>query len=61
MKHCCALASPVAAAFDLAREVEELSRQYTIALQAGEPVLLSDEEMALVVDKFQTYGARHED
>jgi L-fuculose-phosphate aldolase len=55
-----AIANTVAAAFSLAQEVEELARQYSIALQVGEPVLLDAEEMADVVEKFKTYGMRTE-
>jgi L-fuculose-phosphate aldolase len=43
-------------ALELAREVEMLARQYLLALQAGEPVLLDAAEMARVLDKFRTYG-----
>jgi L-fuculose-phosphate aldolase len=43
-------------ALELAREVEMLARQYLLALQAGEPVLLDEAEMARVLDKFRTYG-----
>ena len=44
------------AALDLAVEVEELARQYALALMSGEPVLLSASEMLEVVDKFKDYG-----
>jgi L-fuculose-phosphate aldolase len=47
----------LARAFALAREVEALARQYILARQAGEPVLLDADEMARVVEKFKTYGA----
>lgn len=43
-------------ALRLAVEVETLARQYWHACQAGEPVLLSDSEMAEVVAKFEGYG-----
>ena len=43
----------------LANEVEVLAKQYFLSLQLGEPVVLSDEEMATVVAKFQTgYGPK---
>jgi L-fuculose-phosphate aldolase len=45
----------VEAALALAREVEALARQYTIALQVGGPVLLDEAEMARVLEKFRTY------
>ncbi len=47
----------LAAAFSLASEVESLSHQYIQALNLGEPVILSDEEMKIVVEKFKSYGA----
>jgi len=40
----------------LAVEVETLCRQYFIACQAGQPVLLDDMEMATVLARFKTYG-----
>jgi len=40
----------------LAREVEELAAQYVAALQAGEPHILSEDEMADVLERFRTYG-----
>lgn len=47
-------------ALALAVEVESLARMYWQALQIGEPVLLSDAEMATVLDKFATYGQQPE-
>ncbi|MGB1547454.1 MAG: class II aldolase/adducin family protein [Alphaproteobacteria bacterium] len=52
-----ALGQTLAQALDLAVEVEALSEQYAQALQIGEPVLLSDAEMEIVLEKFRTYGA----
>ncbi|HEY1426628.1 MAG TPA: class II aldolase/adducin family protein [Caulobacteraceae bacterium] len=46
----------LAAALDLAREVESLADQYARTLQIGAPVLLDDAEMARVLEKFTTYG-----
>ena len=46
----------LAKALDLAVEVEALCRQYTLARQAGEPVILGDDEMAEVLDRFGAYG-----
>ena len=37
-------------------EVETLARQYAIALQAGKPVMLRDEEVTQVLEKFANYG-----
>jgi L-fuculose-phosphate aldolase len=47
-------------ALALAVEVESLARMYWQALQIGEPALLSDAEMATVLDKFATYGQQPE-
>ena len=44
------------AAVDLAIEVESLARQYSLALTSGEPVLLSDDEMSEVLERFKNYG-----
>jgi L-fuculose-phosphate aldolase len=41
----------------LAIEVEQLARIYCQSLQIGQPSTLSDEEMALMVEKFADYGA----
>lgn len=51
-----ACGSSLLRALELAREVEMLARQYLLALQAGEPVLLDAAEMARVLEKFRTYG-----
>jgi L-fuculose-phosphate aldolase len=53
-----AFGESVEAALHLAHEVETLSAQYWRALQIGAPELLSDEEMAVNVEKFRTYGRR---
>jgi len=55
-----AIGKDVAGALALAQEVEELAKQYAIALQAGEPMILSLEEMAVVIEKFKTYGKQTE-
>ena len=44
------------AALALAIEVEVLAEQYWRALQIGEPNLLSDAEMDIVLEKFKVYG-----
>jgi L-fuculose-phosphate aldolase len=44
------------AALALAVEVEELAEGYWRALQIGQPVLLDDQEMARVLEKFAGYG-----
>jgi L-fuculose-phosphate aldolase len=45
-------------ALSLAVEVETLAEQYWRALQIGEPAILSDAEMDVVIEKFRTYGCR---
>ncbi|MDP2829271.1 MAG: class II aldolase/adducin family protein [Sulfuricellaceae bacterium] len=40
----------------LAIEVESLCEQYCLAQQIGTPNLLSEEEMAIVLEKFRNYG-----
>jgi L-fuculose-phosphate aldolase len=42
----------------LAVEVEALCEQYWRSLQIGKPNLLSDDEMAVVVEKFRTYNSQ---
>jgi L-fuculose-phosphate aldolase len=51
-----ALGENIQSAFSLAQEVETLARQYWISKQAGDPVLLENEEMAIILEKFKTYG-----
>lgn len=51
-----ALGSDLDKALALAVEVETLAAMYCRALQLGEPVLLSRAEMAVVIEKFKTYG-----
>jgi len=46
----------LAGAFKLAVEVETLAAMYLRALQVGEPVLLDEAQMAVVLEKFKTYG-----
>jgi L-fuculose-phosphate aldolase len=53
-----AVGGSLAAALALAVEVEALAEQYWRALQIGEPNLLPDAEMAVVLEKFRTYGQR---
>jgi len=40
----------------LAGEIETLCHQYWAALQAGEPVLLNEEQMKTVLARFKSYG-----
>ena len=51
-----ALGADLKAALALAVEVEALCEQYWRALQIGKPRLLSEREMATVVEKFKTYN-----
>jgi L-fuculose-phosphate aldolase len=51
-----AVGATLADALALAVEVEALAEQYWRALQIGEPNLLPDAEMAVVLEKFATYG-----
>jgi L-fuculose-phosphate aldolase len=51
-----AFGASLAAALALAVEVETLAEMYCRALQLGEPMLLSDAEMDVVIAKFRTYG-----
>ena len=53
-----AVGGSLAAALALAVEVETLAEMYWRALQVGEPVLLPDAEMDVVVEKFRSYGQR---
>lgn len=43
-------------AADLAREVEDLSHTYSVALEAGEPVILPPDEIERVAIRFGSYG-----
>ena len=51
-----AVGANLADALALAIEVEALAEQYWRALQIGEPRLLYAAEMAVVLEKFRTYG-----
>jgi L-fuculose-phosphate aldolase len=53
-----ALGNTLKDALALAIEVENLARTYLQCLSAGEPVILDDEEMDRVVEKFKTYGGQ---
>ncbi|MGK0442116.1 MAG: L-fuculose-phosphate aldolase [Pseudohongiellaceae bacterium] len=45
-------------AFDLAVEVEELAKQYHLALTLGKVKILTDEEMVEAIEQFKHYGQR---
>lgn len=51
-----AVGADLARALSLAVEVESLAEQYLLALNAGTPVLLNQDEMAAVMERFKTYG-----
>ncbi|WP_118180496.1 class II aldolase/adducin family protein [Paraburkholderia phosphatilytica] len=53
-----AIGRDLARALWIASEVEVLAKQYLLASQLGTPPLLSDDEMAEVVQKFKGYGLR---
>ncbi len=45
-------------AFNIAEEIEFSAEIYYRAKSIGEPVILSEEEMKIMVEKFKTYGQR---
>lgn len=45
-------------AFNIIEEIEYCSQIYYMAKSIGEPVVLPDEEMTLMAEKFKTYGQR---
>ena len=51
-----ATGADLARAWRLTVEVEELARQYLLALDAGGPVLLTEEEIADALRQFEGYG-----
>ena len=51
-----AAGATVAQAMKVVQEIESLCEVYLKALAVGEPVLLGAEEMAVVIDKFRSYG-----
>ena len=53
-----AIGASLTNALALAVEVETLAEMYWRALQVGDPVLLDDAEMAVVLEKFRTYGQK---
>lgn len=53
-----AIGPTLAAALELASEVEVLAEQYYKVLTLGAPVILPDAEMALMLDKFRAYGQK---
>ena len=53
-----AIGSGLRKALWLAVEVEALCRQYAVALQVGNPVVLPDDEIWRTVERFKSYGPR---
>ena len=53
-----ALGETLAAALELAHEVEVLAEQYYKVLTLGAPHIISDAEMELMCAKFKSYGQR---
>lgn len=51
-----AMAETLSAAYALALEVENLARQYLLACGLGAPVVLPEDEMQRVLEKFKHYG-----
>ena len=45
-------------AFNIIEEVEYCSQIYYMAKSIGEPIVLPDEEMNLMAEKFKTYGQK---
>lgn len=56
-----AVAKSPEAALELAQEVEVLAAQYFKVLSLGSEHFLQDDEMAIVLDKFRTYGQLAQD
>ena len=50
------MGTSLAAALELAHEVEVLAEQYLKVLMLGPAKLLPAQEMAIVLEKFKTYG-----
>lgn len=55
-----AVGGSLEAAFNTAEEIEFVARIYYQTLAAGKPKLLSEEQMAVVLDKFKDYGQQTE-
>lgn len=53
------LETDLARALALAIEIEQLAQVYYQCLAVGEPVILDDEEMDRVLEKFKDYGKRN--
>lgn len=51
-----AVGEDLASAFSVAKDIEFIAKLYYRALSIGKPVLLDDEQLSEVVEKFGTYG-----
>jgi len=51
-------AADLANAFNITEEIEYVAEIYTRTLAIGEPVILGDEEMTLMAEKFKSYGQK---
>ncbi|OPL08599.1 MAG: fuculose phosphate aldolase [delta proteobacterium ML8_F1] len=51
-------AADLANAFNITEEIEYVAEIYTRTLAIGEPVILGDDEMSLMAEKFKTYGQK---
>jgi len=51
-------APDLANAFNITEEIEYVAEIYTRTLAIGEPVILGDEEMTLMAEKFKSYGQK---
>ncbi len=68
-RHCCLLANHgmiatgpnLSRAMWLAVELETLAKQYYLSLAIGGPVVLPDDEIARVKERFKSYGPRRSD
>jgi L-fuculose-phosphate aldolase len=68
-RSCCLLANhgmiatgpDLAKAMWLAVELETIAKQYYLSLALGGPVLLADEEIANVIERFRSYGPRRKE
>ncbi|MGR5096788.1 L-fuculose-phosphate aldolase [Vibrio maritimus] len=49
-------AGSLVAAFNIAEQIEHCAKIHCISSSFGDPVILSDEEMILMKEKFKTYG-----
>ena len=54
-----AVGPDLSSALETAILVEELSKQYLLSKTIGDPILISKQEMSVVVGKFQTYGSQN--